>query len=314
MNRPVPPLPAQTLTLVRVGPDEALPEPWTWLERLETITLAHRGNRAVLEHLGAAADGDDPPMLDEKLAGVEQVDALDVDAPGDELGILEAAPHTLDRLFAIEVDVALNPLVPAQPLAWEVDSLLRRHGFELFQFLPRRLPRSKGADLVALAPGRPVWAESLYVRAPRQAVAAFQELRDSERERAVRRALSVCLLYGLGDYGIDLVDSTELPVSLARELRRTILLFDSHLDRPVPARFARDEPPRVLEALETWVGGRRPAAYPGRTHVSLRADQSRRLLRGARAGDEGTADRLRQALDEGLRLMRDERSRRRSAR
>lgn len=313
MNRPVPALPAETLTLVRIGPDEGLPEPWTWVERLETIALVDPGDPAVLERLGVSVGEGAPPVLDEALAGVEQVDALDLDAPGDELGILEGAPRTLDRLFAIEVDVALNPLVPGQPLAWEVDSLLRRHGFELFQFLSRRLPRSEGADLVALAPGRPVWAESLYLKAPRQAVAAFQELPDPEREQAVRRAVSVCLLYGLGDYAIDLVDSTELPVSLARALRRTILLFDSHLDRPVPARFAREEPARVLEAAETWVGARRPAAYPGRTHVSLELDQSRRLLQGAGADDEGTADRLRLALDEGLRRIR-ERSQRRSAR
>jgi hypothetical protein len=356
VNRPIPPLPADSLTLVQVGGRGGLPEPWGWAEGLEAIRFVDPGAEesapteprvvprvlgprpgpttvhatrapgassilapnesflAALETEGAFdlvdASSYEACTLDEALAelGVGRVDVLDLDAPGRELAILEGAPTTLPVPFGIEVEVALNPFYEEQPLAGDVDALLRRSGYELFQFLPRRLRRWAGTDLLVLGKGQPVWAEALYLKGPTAAVADLEALTDeAEREEAIGRAVTVCLLYGFGDYALDLVDSIVLPVPVARRLRRTILLYDSHLDRGVPARFAREEHGRMLQPIATWLGDLTPASAPGRTHVSLELDQARRLFRDVGDGDDALAGRLREALDWGLRRLRAER-------
>ena len=205
MHRPIPPLPADALTLVQVGRRGGLPEPWGWAENLKAIrfvdsdadapgapgirevarTLADSfgpasvhltrspaassllaSNESFLRPLETDAAFDavgtatlEASTLDASLAelGVRDVDVLDLDAPGRELAILEGAVETLaGPLFAVEVEVPLNPLYDSQPLAGEVDSLLRRFGYELFQFLPRRFRRTAGLDLLVLGRGQPV--------------------------------------------------------------------------------------------------------------------------------------------------------------
>jgi hypothetical protein len=259
----------------------------------------------------------DTSTLDGSLAelGVTHVDVLDLDSPGRELAILEGGHEALaGPLFAVEVEVALNPLYSGQPLAGEVDSLLRRFGYELFQFLPRRFRRTAGHDLRVLGRGQPVWAEALYLKKPESALAVFEAAGGLERETAIGKAVAVCLLYGFGDYALDLVDSTPLPVASARRLRRTIIRYDSHIDRSVPARFGREEHGRLLQAIDAWLGDLSPTVAPGRTHVALELDQARRLFRGSGTTDPELAERLRQALDWGITRLRAERREKRSRR
>lgn len=255
--------------------------------------------------------------LDASLAklGVKQVDVLDLDAPGRELEVLEGAFGTLaGSLFAVEADVALNPIYDGQPLAGEVDSLLRRAGYELVQFLPRRLPRTAGRGLLVLGRGQPVWAEALYFKGLEAAVAALDDRAEAgAREAALGRFVSVCLLYGFGDYALDLVDSTALPVAVARRLRRTILRYDAHIDRSVPARFGQEHG-RQLQPIDAWLGELNPAPAPGRTHVTLELEQARRLFRVAGTSDVELAERLREALDWGIDRLRDERREKRRRR
>lgn len=255
----------------------------------------------------------DTTTLDEALAelAVGHVDFLDLDAPGREREILEGAQQALlGRLFGVEVEVGLNPVYEGQPLAGEIDSLLRGFGYELFQFLPRCLRRKTGAELLILGRSQPVWAEALYFKGPKAAVASFEACGDEGREEAIGRAVSICLLYGFGDYALDLVDFTSLSLATARRLRKTILRYDAHIDRRVPARFLRGEHGRLLEPIETWLGDLRPAAAPGRTHVSLELPQLRRLSRVAGRSDGALGNTLREALRLGIRAREDRRAKR----
>ena len=160
-----------------------------------------------------------------------------------------------------------------------------------------------------------MWAEALYLKGPESALTVFEAYADGvERETAIGKVVAVCLLYGFGDYALDLVDSTALPVASARRLRRTIIRYDSHIDRSVPARFGPEEHGRLLQPIDAWLGELNPAAAPGRTHVSLDLEQTHRLFRVAGRDDARLAERLREALDWGIDRLRAERREKRRTR
>jgi hypothetical protein len=160
-----------------------------------------------------------------------------------------------------------------------------------------------------------VWAEALYLKGPQAALSVFDAHADDlEREAAVGKAVAVCLLYGFGDYALDLIDSIGLPLASVRRLKRTIIRYDAHIDRSVPARFGREEHGRLLQPLDAWLGELNPAAAPGRTHVALELDQARRLFRASGSGDSGLAEQLRLALDWGITRLRAERNAKRRSR
>jgi hypothetical protein len=112
-----------------------------------------------------------PWMTLDALAGEGRVDLLKVDTDGHDLEVLESGPETLSRALAVDVEVQLQG--DAHPRAntfANIDALLRRAGFELFDL---RLHRHSRAALPAPflgwggSPthlGQTVWGDALYVR------------------------------------------------------------------------------------------------------------------------------------------------------
>jgi hypothetical protein len=164
----------------------------------------------------------DADTLDHQLAeaGIERVDAIKLDTQGSELMVLEGAQATLRRgVFGIEVEVELNPVYERQPLLSDVDRFLRPFGYELFALEPRGWKYRSGEDL-ALASGQIVWADATYVLGPDRAL-PFGTV------EALAHAVVVCLVYGLGDYALALLESAGDAGPVRDRLVDAVRAFDS---------------------------------------------------------------------------------------
>lgn len=146
--------------------------------------------------------------LDNQLAnaGIDRIDFIKLDTQGSELMILEGARETLGRgVFGIEVEVELNPMYEEQPLFPDVDRFLRPLGYELFELEPRRWKHRSGERL-ALTRGQIVWADAVYLLGPERMLPILGRGGDLSPELTAR-ILVICLVYGLGDYALALLDS-----------------------------------------------------------------------------------------------------------
>jgi FkbM family methyltransferase len=186
-------------------------------------------NRSFLSRFPAAARFEvvdsvavEADTLDHQLAqaGIDRLDAIKLDTQGNELMVLEGARETLTRgVFGIEVEVELNPMYEEQPLLADVDRFLRPFGYELFAFEPRGWKYRAGEDL-ALARGQIVWADATYVLGPDRAL-PFRNV------EALARAVVVCLVCGLGDYALALLESAGDVGSGRDRLVDAVRAFDS---------------------------------------------------------------------------------------
>jgi FkbM family methyltransferase len=112
--------------------------------------------------------------------GVRRADVLKLDTQGSELDILRGGLATLRGLRAIQCEVEFNPLYEGAALFADVDTFLRRQGFELFRLTTMVHYRARGtrelrypvfqqfdaARVPALGfGGQLFWADAFYVRA-----------------------------------------------------------------------------------------------------------------------------------------------------
>jgi hypothetical protein len=167
--------------------------------------------------------------LDDVLAGagIQEVDFVKLDTQGSELPILRGASRTLGQfVFGIDVEVELNVLYEGQPLFGDVDAFLRRYDYELHELTPRSLARYSGHGLEGGGRGQAVWADALYLKCPDSAVEHLGGLDPAERERELTKLVSICLLYGIGDYALELIGSVGTTESAGRELARAVRRHD----------------------------------------------------------------------------------------
>lgn len=222
--------------------------PTALASRAGTITLnqtAEEGdssvltpNRAFLERFPGAERFEvtgtvtlEADTLDNQLArgGIERVDFVKLDTQGTELTILEGAQETLRRgVFGIEVEVQLNPMYEGAALLADVDRFLRPFGYELFDLdEPRRWKYLAGEDL-ALTRGQLIWADATYLLGPDRALPFLSE-DGSVNAESLARAVVICLVYGLGDYALWLLDALGETVDppLRDRLVRAVRAYDA---------------------------------------------------------------------------------------
>lgn len=114
-------------------------------------------------------------------------DFLKVDTQGSELEILESGRGlVLDALVGVETEVEFMPVYEGQPLFADVDSFLRRQGFELYH-----LDRFYAGGYRGYGKRQICWGNALYVKHP-HAMA-----HRADRAEKLRKSLVVALLYGL---------------------------------------------------------------------------------------------------------------------
>lgn len=177
--------------------------------------------------------------------GIGDVDLAKLDTQGTELAILQGAERVLaSQLVGLEVEVSFSPIYAGQPLFCEVDSFVRRHGFELFDIRPTYWKRTRGVR--AGGPqGQLVSGDVLYFRSLPRLLELLNEAAKASAPQARAKAfhaIAVSLLYGYVDYALELVEG----------------FFDRHLITDV-------ERMRLIQGLST----QRPAIawipmFPGR--------------------------------------------------
>lgn len=97
--------------------------------------------------------------------GVNEIDFIQLDVQGAELGVLEGASSILERsTLAIITEIEFTELYTGQPLFGDLDVHLRRQGFTLFDLGNmerdiRRMPLASSAHHGAL-----IWSDAFYFR------------------------------------------------------------------------------------------------------------------------------------------------------
>lgn len=98
------------------------------------------------------------------LQGITEVDFMELDTQGAELGILEGAQEFLhSSVLGVRVEVEFSEMYRDQPMFGDVDSYLRKFGFRLFDLERYHLKlNSNQADIDSRE--QIVWGQALYLR------------------------------------------------------------------------------------------------------------------------------------------------------
>jgi hypothetical protein len=269
----------EPIRLLAVGPGDPLRGPWQpiapFVRALGVEGPRPRGVAAALvapfegaEALTASPGDGSPAEL-----AVTDIDFVRIDAPGRSVELLESAGDGLATgPFGLEVGLELNPLHGDTPDFGTADALLRAAGFELFRFAPYWWRRRRSAELPGLARGQPVWVDALYLRG---LAAIVGEAWPVDEIRLVR-AISICVVHGLGDYALDLVDvaAGQIPYSTSRSLRNAVRVFDLQAAKAGVAPI----PKQRIGSAASWLADRAgsdelTAVYP----VALTPDLHERM-------------------------------------
>lgn len=176
--------------------------------------------------------------------GIGDIDFIKLDTEGTELEILEGAERLLqDKIIAIEVEVAFQPIHHGRPLFGDVDAYLRKQGFAMFDLAPWRHARRALPPLedYAVSPspyGQIVWGEALYMKDLSALIAK------GERPDPMKILKLACLfdLFLLPDCAIELLEAA-LGAKLIDEV------FLSNLELLVPYFLGRSLPLAAWRAL-----------------------------------------------------------------
>lgn len=158
--------------------------------------------------------------------GMTDVDFIKLDTQGSEKFILEGGERALaSSVLGVEVEVEFAPMYVGQPLFADVDPILRRSGFHLFDIRRFYWPRRFSPDTRGLK-GQLVWGEALYLKQ--------SELIPPRIEKYLK-AVSICIRYGYFDYALEIAEAGAAAGALSREQMSLVRDSLSRAARP----FAR---------------------------------------------------------------------------
>jgi FkbM family methyltransferase len=190
-------------------------------------------------------------------AAIDCVDFLKIDTQGSELPILRGAPRTLGQfVFGVEVEIELNLVYEGQPLFGDVDAFLRPHGYELFDVQPQWRLRYSGRGLQGRGRGQSVWGDALYLKRPAAVAEHLAGIAAAERETEVAKLVTICLLYGIGDYALDVIASAGLPEHAARQLTDAVRRYDEQWASRLGIEYTFVLPPEPAGQLHKLARGR----------------------------------------------------------
>ncbi len=163
--------------------------------------------------------------LDRQLGqnGITDVDFLKIDTQGTELNVLDGATNILDSVVGIELEVEFAEIYKGQPRFSDVDERIRNLGFVLFDLRPHYWKRIQGADY-GRSKGQIIFSDALYLRCPEGVAEMLARIQDdSARQQKLTRAVSVCAVYGYGDYALEILEAASETVSsdLVTELKQS---------------------------------------------------------------------------------------------
>ncbi|MDJ0448030.1 FkbM family methyltransferase [Methylocystis sp. JR02] len=162
----------------------------------------------------------------------DRIDCIKLDIQGYELNALKGANNALENCSIVDIEVEFNTLYEGQPLFFEVDGYLRKHGFVLWKlenlshYAPEIVPAAESSFFISAEPyspffgkipaGQLFWAQAQYVRAsypPSRIDPLF-------RPQAIRAAL-LAGCYGFWDLSLEVLKKSG-DIELVSELRKTL--------------------------------------------------------------------------------------------
>jgi len=143
-----------------------------------------------------------------EIHNIYEVDFIKIDTQGSELFILQGAVETLRNcVFGLEIEVEFVELYQNQPLFSDVDSFIRKQGFQLFDIQRAYWKRTTGKDY-GRKKGQLVFGNALYLRTIENFNKVIDKIEDSiEKRTKVLKAISICFLYGYFDYALEVLDA-----------------------------------------------------------------------------------------------------------
>jgi FkbM family methyltransferase len=142
-----------------------------------------------------------------QLNQLKGIDFLKIDAQGTAYLILEGARQTLQGpVFGCEIEVEFVPLYKDQAQFAEIDQLLRRFDYQLFDLQTFRWKRQKGVN-IGKGKGQLIFANALYLRRAVSFINLIRQSGDMGLKKAkLLKAISVCFVYGYFDYAYQLLE------------------------------------------------------------------------------------------------------------
>jgi FkbM family methyltransferase len=160
-----------------------------------------------------------------KKNNIFDIDFMKIDTQGHELSILQGSFDYLDNLVGLEIEVEFMPLYKKQPLFNEVNSFIRKHGFELFD-LKRYYWKRKESKKTRNQKGQLVFGDALYFKTPEQVL-----LMNRVTQEKIVRSICVYLVYGYLDLAQALFSNANKNRLLAKEVQDEVVLILSKYER-----------------------------------------------------------------------------------
>lgn len=144
-----------------------------------------------------------------KIHNITGVDFIKIDTQGSELFILEGAVETIKNYpFGLEVEVEFVEIYQNQPLFSNVDSFIRKQGFQLFDIQGVYWKRTIGKS-IGKKRGQLVFGNALYLRKSENFNEVIERIQDSIAKKSkALKAISICHLYGYFDYAMEILAVT----------------------------------------------------------------------------------------------------------
>jgi FkbM family methyltransferase len=140
-----------------------------------------------------------------KDSGTSDVDFIKIDAQGAELFILEGASVTLDNVLGLEIETGFVKTYEGQPLFSEVDPLVGKRGYQLFDIRPCYWKRAAGIKYGGLK-GQLIFADVLYLADPGKLKAIVSSAGSEAGKTKVVKMMAISLLYGYADYAVSVFE------------------------------------------------------------------------------------------------------------
>lgn len=138
---------------------------------------------------------------------ISDVDFIKLDTQGSELFILQGSEQILrESTFGLEIEVEFSQIYQDQPLFSDVDQLLRKLGFQLFDLRPCYWQRAVGK--IKKNKGQIVFADAIYLRDIENLNSILGTIEDDAKRKAkLIKSLLICLIYNHRDYGLELFET-----------------------------------------------------------------------------------------------------------
>ena len=143
-----------------------------------------------------------------RINNITEADFIKIDTQGSELFILEGAAETIRKhAFGLEIEVEFIELYQDQPLFADVDSFVRRQGFQLFDIQGAYWKRTIGKDY-GKKRGQLVFGNALYFKNLNDFREAVDGIGNNfARKAKVLKYISIAFLYGYYDLAMEVLDT-----------------------------------------------------------------------------------------------------------